>query len=291
MRWVTRPCDGRLRKPAKDLRRTDRCRFPVKATRVQSRPSRVLLSVTKRGPALVWAIAILAFAHPPRAEEAAHELQFISTDGQHIVARREELEEIGLNIGTDNLKDGIVPLDGIEGLTYRYDVPKQRLYVTINDGLRKTTFYDAGARHAAPPAAKADFGGVLNYNRFAASNGRLNSSTFGFNGVSATLDARAFSPFGTLSQSTILHAIGASTPVALRLDTDFTYSDQQTLMTYRAGDASTSGLSWTRPIRRGGFQAQRNFGLRSDLITVALASASGSAAVPSTVDVYVNNLS
>jgi outer membrane usher protein len=40
----------------------------------------------------------------------------------------------------------------------------------------------------------------------------------------------------------------------------------------------------------GGLQLQRNFGLRSDLITHALPSASGTALVPSTVDVYVNNM-
>ncbi|NEV03151.1 hypothetical protein, partial [Bradyrhizobium uaiense] len=40
----------------------------------------------------------------------------------------------------------------------------------------------------------------------------------------------------------------------------------------------------------GGLQAQRDFALRPDLITAPLATIGGSAAVPSTVDVYVNNI-
>ena len=76
---------------------------------------------------------------------------------------------------------------------------------------------------------------------------------------------------------------------ALRLDTTFAYSDPESLITYRGGDAITGGLNWTRPIRFGGVQVQRNFGLRSDLITAPLPTFSGSAAVPSTLDVYMNN--
>ena len=62
-------------------------------------------------------------------------------------------------------------------------------------------------------------------------------------------------------------------------------------MSYRAGDTiSGRTLAWTRPIRLGGLQVQRNFALRPDLVTLPLPSYSGSAAVPSTVDVYVNNI-
>jgi outer membrane usher protein len=97
-----------------------------------------------------------------------------------------------------------------------------------------------------------------------------------------------FTPFGTLSQTGILRNSFASRFDALRLDTTWTYSDQETLTTYRAGDTIGGGLAWTRPIRIGGLQAQRSFSLRPDLITLPLPAAAGSAAVPSTVDVFVN---
>ena len=62
------------------------------------------------------------------------------------------------------------------------------------------------------------------------------------------------------------------------------------MLSYRAGDVITAGFAWTRPIRMGGAQMQRNFGLRPDLVTLPLPAARGSAAVPSTADIYINNV-
>ena len=50
------------------------------------------------------------------------------------------------------------------------------------------------------------------------------------------------------------------------------------------------GTDWSRPVRLGGVQAQRAFSMRPDLVRSPLPSVSGSAAVPSSVDVYVNGI-
>jgi outer membrane usher protein len=81
----------------------------------------------------------------------------------------------------------------------------------------------------------------------------------------------------------------AAAPV-LRLETSWSYSDDDTLRSYRAGDIMTGSLTWTRPVRMAGLQVQRNFALRPDIVTMPLPAARGSAAVPSTVDVYVDNV-
>src|SRR5262249_39829122 len=108
--------------------------------------------------------------------------------------------------------------------------------------------------------------------------------------ASAALDARIFSPFGVVSQTGI---IGVDTPTAagsVRLDTTWMLSDPRSLVTYRAGDLISGGLTWTRPVRLAGVQIQRSFSLRPDLITMPLPQFGGTAAVPSTLDVYVNNV-
>ena len=61
------------------------------------------------------------------------------------------------------------------------------------------------------------------------------------------------------------------------------------MRTYRAGDVVTGALGWTRPTRLGGIQIQNDFGLRSDVITYPVPSLSGSAALPSSVDLLINN--
>jgi outer membrane usher protein len=275
------------------------CMRPPKLSRVLER--------RRRFPWLTVAVILLQSAS--RAE-AAEQLQleviinnvptkmigaFVSADGRHLSARLEELEQIGVD--PRKSFDAInIALDEIAGLSYTYDVAGQRVFITMPDALRATKVYRATTRPAGPRTVQSGYGAVLNYNIFAASSIANGNSDFAFNGASATLDSRIFAPFGTLSQSGIVRSAtvnqeGASGQShALRLDTAFAYSDPQRLVTYRAGDAITGGLAWTRPVRFGGLQAQRNFGLRPDLITLPLASGSGSAAVPSTVDVYINNL-
>jgi outer membrane usher protein len=56
------------------------------------------------------------------------------------------------------------------------------------------------------------------------------------------------------------------------------------------GDSVSGSLPWSRSVRFGGFQIQRDFTLRPDLITFPLPMFSASAAVPSAVDLYVNGL-
>ncbi len=216
---------------------------------------------------------------------------FVSVGGHRIGARRDELEEIGLAPpGNGASAAEVIVLDELPGLSYRYDVPGQRIFITATDALRAPKTYQAVSGAPNRPSAQADFGGVLNYNLFASSVGKIAPGSFDFSGVSATLDSRVFSPYGTLSQSGILRGSSLTRGEALRLDTTFAFSDPETLRTYRAGDVVSGGFAWTRPIRMGGLQVQRTFALRPDLVTLPLPSVSGSAAVPSTADVYVNNL-
>ena len=76
----------------------------------------------------------------------------------------------------------------------------------------------------------------------------------------------------------------------MRLDTSWRHSNPDTLVTTRVGDAISSSLAWTRPVRLGGVQVSRDFSLRPDLITYPVPTLAGSAAVPSSVDLYVNNV-
>jgi len=55
------------------------------------------------------------------------------------------------------------------------------------------------------------------------------------------------------------------------------------------GDAIGSGGAWSRPARFGGIRWARNFSLQPGYITFPMPSLSGSAALPSTIDVLVNN--
>lgn len=205
-------------------------------------------------------------------------------------SKRSELRDIGINPPGDGGPDQLVVLENIPGLSYRYDEPTQSIRIDAPQSALLGRDYRAGGAAEAAPKPRSDFGGVVNYTLYSSTMTRLRDPRLTYQGASANFDARAFSPYGTFSQSAILGSTLSRRAQALRLDSEFSYSDPDTLMTYRVGDAISSGLAWTRPIRLGGAQVQRNFGLRPDLVTLPLPMASGSAAVPSTLDVYVNNV-
>lgn len=229
---------------------------------------------------------------------------FVELPGGSLAVSRDALEDLQIVVPGNGAAGGKVRLDAIPGLKYRIDQTSQVMHLTVPKGMLKATVYDA-ARVVAPlDAGRADFGALLNYSLLASGaqdiSGRTTIGAYGgFNGVNASLDGRFATPYGTLSQTGLVGTIPnyystGQSPISdvsvLRYDSAFTYVDPSTFMTYRVGDTVNGGLAWTQPVRMGGFQVQRNFTARPDIVTQALPSFSGSAAAPSTVDVFVNGV-
>ena len=209
---------------------------------------------------------------------------------QKLAATRGELAELGVNAPGNGAAEDTIVIDAASGIEYRYDEPSQRIYFKLGDERRVRQQYDARGNVDAAVQPKPDFGAVMNYTLFGGVTKSFGPGFTGFSGANASLDTRVFGPYGTLTQTGIVGSTTLRDMDVLRLDTRWTYSDPDNLVSYRAGDTISGGLAWTRPIRLGGLQVQRNFALRPDLVTLPLPSYSGSAAVPSTVDVYVNNI-
>ncbi|MER8915393.1 fimbrial biogenesis outer membrane usher protein [Mesorhizobium sp. M0761] len=216
---------------------------------------------------------------------------FIEMPDGRLAATPQELKEVGLKPPED-IADagGLVRLDQLADVSFRIDEVAQRLYVTAANDSREARMVDLGLRLQDRPAPQSGLGAVLNYSLFASSNTLFDKDVELFQGVSGGFDARVFSPYGTLSQSFIAGYSDGRLDGFTRLNTTWSYSDPDRLMTYRAGDFISGGLSWTRPVYLGGIQAQRNFHLRSDLVTLPLPSFGGTAAVPSTLEVYTQNV-
>lgn len=77
----------------------------------------------------------------------------------------------------------------------------------------------------------------------------------------------------------------------LRLDSSYVVDDLDRIATLRLGDAISRPPSLLgRPVRFAGLQWGTNFRIRPDLITAPVPTLSGQAALPSSVDVYINNV-
>jgi len=192
----------------------------------------------------------------------------------------ESLRELGLDparFGVADRTDFL--LDEIDGMTWRYDSAAQTLALTLADRLRVARVLSARTVRASG-AGQASRGMLLNYNVFAQSSG---------GSVASNLDLRYFDPRGSLS-STGAAILRGEERGYTRYDTTWTHANQDRLTTVQLGDTVTPALSWSRALRLGGIEWRRNFELRPDLVTYPVASIAGSAVVPTSVDLFVNNV-
>ncbi len=206
-----------------------------------------------------------------------------------LLARAEELRDLGFRV-PDALalrSGGLVALSDLQGLKWTLDLKKQELHVTVNDSrlLPAMLQLERGQKPEGPRTIESGTGVTFNYDV-------VNTIARGQTGATGSMDLRAFSPWGILSSEWLAYGgstAGASgTNTAIRLDSAYTFADVNTMRRYSLGDFVTSGLAWTRPVHLEGAQIRSDFSMRPDLVTFPMPSFTGSAAVPSTVDVLAD---
>ena len=215
--------------------------------------------------------------------------EFFPLAGGQFAARAKELSDIGIRPPEGASDDDLVNLADL-GATVTYDEAEQTIDIRIAPEKLKTQVVDLSGRREAPQITPGGIGFVLNYNVFASARAENRFTRTTFDGVSSQLESWVYSPMGTLFTSGLVRTQGLKRPKAIRLDTYWTYTDLKHAIRYRVGDLISSGPSWARPVRMGGAQVSRSFSLRPDIVTAPLPELSGTAAVPTAIDVYVNNL-
>jgi outer membrane usher protein len=207
-------------------------------------------------------------------------LRFRAT-GDALSCAARDLSTIGIDtakLGAESSSE--VALNAIDGLSYRYDAATQRVELNVPDRWLRPYTVDARQLPGVAPAS-AGRGLLLNYDAYLQSDSGPRLALWS--------EIRYFAPSGVLDSTGTLYANNRDRHY-VRYDTSWSRSDPATLSTLQVGDAITSSLAWSRSVRFAGFQWRSNFTLRPDLITFPLPSLSGSAAVPSAVDLYVNNV-
>jgi len=188
-----------------------------------------------------------------------------------ISIKRAELTEIGLK-APGGAKSRVY-LDTIPGLAYQYEDVDQKMLISVPSSAMLPKVQSAAERPAHLDAEKSA-GVVLNYGLYADFGSNGAGGSFGFNGLTTSADGWLFSPFGTISASgTHRYRHAGGTSDFIRFETTYEVSNANKALTLSVGDVTSSGLSWTRPIRMAGVQVRRDFGLRSDLVTQQLLSA------------------
>jgi outer membrane usher protein len=172
----------------------------------------------------------------------------------------------------------------IKGCSVAIDESLQRAVITAPASTLDTTHLSAAERRS-PDVTPASPGAFLNYQLSAQ---QIDGQNLG----GAYAELGIFAGAGVLTSTGVARYGGTGTGSdnqLVRLDTAFTRDFPATLETLNLGDAISDGASWGNAVRYAGVRWSRNFGLRPDLLTTPLLATSGTATVPSTVDVFVNN--
>jgi outer membrane usher protein len=172
------------------------------------------------------------------------------------------------------------PIGALPGGTVQYDEARGRAMVSVSGDAFLATRVSAQTREG-PPITPATLGAFLNY--------ELSAQHYADQSLSgATTELGLFNSVGVLTSTAVARSNNGDTEV-VRLDTTFTKDFPGQLETLQLGDSITDPGNWGSAIRFGGIHWGTNFGLRPDMLTTPLLAAGGTAVLPSTVDVFVNN--
>lgn len=179
-----------------------------------------------------------------------------------------------------------LPLRLMTGLRYRIDAATQTIHIERGaEHFLPTAIQAQRATFIVPPPAPV--GGFVNYDVTATSDGGRNSA-------GGLLEAVAFGPIGSFDTSVLARSTSSTTSGnsaghgVVRLGSTWTRDQPAELATWRVGDAISRAGSWSQPVRLGGVQYASNFATQPGFSTLPLPGMSGVAALPSTVDLYVN---
>ncbi|WP_455883633.1 fimbria/pilus outer membrane usher protein [Pseudomonas putida] len=196
------------------------------------------------------------------------------------------LQEVGMKLPAELSAE--VDLDKVPGLHTDYDSQAQRLLLNVPPAWLPEQFI--GDRSNYPRTqALTSFGALLNYDAYL--NDTDDSDTY----LRIFNEVRLFDTWGTVTNTGQYRAtLGPETQGSSlnngyrRYDTTWRFSDDERLLTYEAGDVISGALPWSSSVRLGGVQLSRDFGVRPDLVTYPLPQFAGEAAVPSSVDLFIN---
>lgn len=240
--------------------------------------------------------------------------------GKTFYIAADELSEAGIRI--DSLPfgpDRRIALDAIPNLRFVYRSTDQRIDFTLPDAQLKPE--SLGYQRSLPPRPTSGTGLLFNYaanlqgtrinytqsiNQLRTLDPLLTTATYGstppltqqaaiaeYNALNRTLSVGTqlsfFSPIGIFVNSGYTTLQDGQTRY-LRENTYWSYSSIDSMLTYTAGDFISSSLTWSRSLRMGGFSIASDFSVRPDLVTFPVPALGGTAVVPTTVDLYINQL-
>ncbi|MDW8845444.1 fimbria/pilus outer membrane usher protein [Erwinia sp. MMLR14_017] len=203
----------------------------------------------------------------------------------HYLLRAGDLQRAG--IPTARITSSIMDVSTMAEVKAVYDQSRQRILLTVPPGWLPTQTLTSKESNGPRYPGRTTPGALFNYDLYTS-----HTSASGTR-LSAWNEFRLFGNQGQFATNGVYQQQLSGTPGAqdegyLRYDTWWSNQNENHSLSWRVGDLTTDSLSWSNSVRLGGVRIGRDFSIRPDLITYPLPSFSGQAAVPSTVDLFVN---
>ncbi len=212
-------------------------------------------------------------------------------DGGRLSLPADQFEGLGFRLDEAWVtQDGAarrVYLDDVPGLSWRLDPNAQTIAFVAPFELLVAN------RLAISPGpeyveAQSGRGMLFSYDLFGEWAADPDAGSYGRN-LSSTVEARVFSSRLTLVTTGSL-GWSEDSRRAIRYESYLAYDDQDRASTLRIGDGTTRALNWSRNLRFGGVQYERNYALRPDIVTTPLLEFTDGVTTPSVLDLYVNGV-
>lgn len=225
-------------------------------------------------PAEAWARDLAPFVTQLQlpARGAARDA-FAWRDGAEVVVARADLSRLGIVApGSDER----VPLSAVPGLSYRIDEGASAIVISCTAECFEVQRLSAPAITSRNVITESARGAYVNYD--------VETQWADGDGVagSGVAEASLFGRWGLIESSWLGAEIGLA-----RLETRWTIDSPSRGLRVRLGDSSMVGAGGA-PVRFGGVQIGRHFGLTPSLITYPTPTLAGEAATASTVELYVD---
>lgn len=203
-------------------------------------------------------------------------------DGAYFVSSA-DLQRAG--IPAEHLPQGEVNVSTLANVRTDYDSEGQRLLLFMPKAWlpERFTAFNSGQQRSELFSGR---GSLLNYDLYASKTDQAGGQ------ASLWHEYRYFAGNASLSTTGtwISRLSGESSRQEgyTRYDTSLMFTNEDDATQVSVGDVISDSLSWSNSVRVGGISYGRDFSLRPDLVTWPIPSFSGEAAVPTSIDVFIN---
>lgn len=218
-------------------------------------------------------------------QQARGDIVTVEQRDGHFWLRSGDLQRAGLPL--DKLgQQPQIDVNALPQVKVEYDDARQRLLLTVPPGWLPGQVIGEAQNGPRYPGRTSN-GALINYDLYASRTDNTGTRLSAWNELRLFGAAGQFSSNGVWQQQ-LEGSNSYQDDGYIRYDSWWSNENENAAISWQVGDLVTDSLAWSNSVRLGGVRIGRDFGVRPDLVTYPLPAFSGQAAVPSTVDLFIN---